>query len=344
MRACTAVCFLERRFPIAGHTPGVPLEILASGVCAVLSREIADKQRWPIRGGEHAIVVEDPCDIDELATGLLGVLCDEGAARAIAAAGAALVAPRDEHDLGRAYETILERAAGRRSRPAPACTPAAVRAFLTRHMPGTARLYADEIAEAVRHVAGRDAAANAAYRIAEALWADVPRNADDPRRPVLAYERDLFWLAVDCEGPSGLPMFPACAALLWHRAGAPVTGASVPVRSNWLRITYHPSDIDAVSRRVSAGDQRVVRCAGEPMPFLFHKRGDLSKRVFRVSDATVALIGLCDGSHTVDQIAARLADRGMAGREQVAHAIARLQREQVLAAMPGPTDPATCPA
>jgi glycosyltransferase involved in cell wall biosynthesis len=342
MRACTAVCFLERRFPIAAHTPNVPLEIMASGVCAVLSREIADKQRWSIHGGKHAIVVDDPSDIDELATALLGVFSDDVNVQAIAAAGAALVTSRDESDLGRAYETILKRAVDYRSRPAPVSTAAAVHAFLTKQMPGTARLFADEIAKAVHNVSEPGGPALVAYRVAESLWREESgRSIDDPRLHVLAYERELIWLAVDIESPSGVPMFPAPTAMLWHRDGAQGAGASIPVRSNWLRISRHPSDIEAVSRAVSAGDTQAARCAGEPVMFLFQKRGDLSKRVFRVGDATVALIDLCDGSNSVDQIAAKLADRAIAARQQVSHAIQRLVRDQVLAVIPGPPDTAT---
>ena len=40
IRACTAVCFLERDFPITFHAPTVPREVLACGTCLVLSGEI----------------------------------------------------------------------------------------------------------------------------------------------------------------------------------------------------------------------------------------------------------------------------------------------------------------
>jgi glycosyltransferase involved in cell wall biosynthesis len=342
LRACTAVCFLERHFPIAAHTPGVPLEIMASGVCAVLSREIADKQRWPVRSGEHAIVVQDPSDTAELTAALLAVVGDEAATRAIAARGAAAVTPRDEQDLGLAYETILERATGRRSRRAPEPAAAAALAFLTQQMPGTARLLAGEIAKAVHNAAGPGDPAQVANRAAELLWREEPgRSAGDLHRQVFAFERELLWLAVDTEGPSGLPMFGVSAALLWHRGGAPEADAAIPVRSNWLRISRHPPDIGAASAAAAAGDNAAAaaRCAGEHVAFLFQKRGDLSKRVFRVSDATVALIDLCDGSHSTGQIAAELAGRAVASGQQVRQAIQRLARDQVLALVPGDISP-----
>ena len=54
LRACTAVCVLENRFPIAIHQPATALEVLACGTCLVLSEEIRAKQ-WDKNGFNDAL-------------------------------------------------------------------------------------------------------------------------------------------------------------------------------------------------------------------------------------------------------------------------------------------------
>ena len=81
IRACTAVCFLERDFPISFHGPGIPKEILACGTCLILSQEIAAKQ-GPLGEnfihGENILLVDDPKEQVELAESLRFVNQDPG--------------------------------------------------------------------------------------------------------------------------------------------------------------------------------------------------------------------------------------------------------------------------
>ena len=69
LRSCTAVCVLERDFPIELHGPLTPREVLACGSCLVVSAEVAAKQTFsePLQNGKHALIVNDPRDHDELA-------------------------------------------------------------------------------------------------------------------------------------------------------------------------------------------------------------------------------------------------------------------------------------
>lgn len=62
IRACDAVCFLERGFPIEIHGPRVPREILACGTCLILSKEIAERQFYwhNIIDGTNAVIIDDP--------------------------------------------------------------------------------------------------------------------------------------------------------------------------------------------------------------------------------------------------------------------------------------------
>src|SRR6202008_1992939 len=68
IRACTAVCFLERHFPVEIHGPMIAREVLTCGTCLIVSKEIADKHvnREQLTSGVHLLVVTDPRDTDEL--------------------------------------------------------------------------------------------------------------------------------------------------------------------------------------------------------------------------------------------------------------------------------------
>ena len=86
IRACTAVCFLEREFPIAFHTPTVAAEVLACGTCLVLSGEIAAKQillKGRFDDGRNLLLVPNPRDHAGLARQLQTVIEDPGRARQI---------------------------------------------------------------------------------------------------------------------------------------------------------------------------------------------------------------------------------------------------------------------
>ena len=75
LRACTAVCFLERGFSIKAHAPGIPREVFACGTCLVLSHEIARKLPYQdqLRQGSNVFLV-DPLNTDELAATLKMVM------------------------------------------------------------------------------------------------------------------------------------------------------------------------------------------------------------------------------------------------------------------------------
>lgn len=84
IRVCRAVCFLERKFLITFHTPTVPREVLACGVCLVCSREIADKLSFTANVADWKnMVVVDPEDHDQLGAALQKLIEDESLARAI---------------------------------------------------------------------------------------------------------------------------------------------------------------------------------------------------------------------------------------------------------------------
>jgi glycosyltransferase involved in cell wall biosynthesis len=92
IRASRAVVMPENGFPVAGHSPILPREVLACGTCAIISGELKEKVAGgALVGGENAVVVE-PTDIEGFASKLSGVVRDEDAARRIGAHGHSLSA------------------------------------------------------------------------------------------------------------------------------------------------------------------------------------------------------------------------------------------------------------
>lgn len=88
IRACTAICFLERDFPISIHTPLIPLEVLSCGTCLVLSHEIAAKQpdHEQFQHGTNVFLV-DPLNHTELAATLRTILHNPFASQQIGREG-----------------------------------------------------------------------------------------------------------------------------------------------------------------------------------------------------------------------------------------------------------------
>jgi len=102
IRACTAVCFLEREFPIAAHTPTIPSEVIACGTCLIVSEEVARKQalaRSQLRNRSNAIVVSDPRDAAELSACLRFALEDRARANVIGMRGFDELSLGPSHDL-----------------------------------------------------------------------------------------------------------------------------------------------------------------------------------------------------------------------------------------------------
>lgn len=88
LRACTAICFLERDFPIPIHTPLIPQEVFSCGTCLVLSHEIAEKQSYReyLQHGANVFLV-DPHQHEELAAVLRTIVHNPTASQRIGIQG-----------------------------------------------------------------------------------------------------------------------------------------------------------------------------------------------------------------------------------------------------------------
>lgn len=110
LRRCHAVCYLNRDFPIEGHTPVIPLEVAACGTCLIISEEVRGKRVFNryLRDLQTCIAVRDPRDTPELASRLRLVLDDPVLATRIGASAHVALAASSDHDrFISGWETVL---------------------------------------------------------------------------------------------------------------------------------------------------------------------------------------------------------------------------------------------
>jgi hypothetical protein len=194
IRACTAVCFLERDFRVAIHGPVIAREVLGSGTCLIVSKEIANKQvnREQLESGVHLVVVTDPRDTDELTDALRRVVDDPGWARQIGKAGAeALAEPGGYQQFIVSWEGLLERyardadsVAGRESTSGPAARRLALEVAVPSLL-AYAETLAPAVVEQFLHNGGDCSLPGCALDFCAVLSESLPAVAQD-RRAVFA--------------------------------------------------------------------------------------------------------------------------------------------------------------
>jgi glycosyltransferase involved in cell wall biosynthesis len=69
----------ERDFPVVQHTPILAREILATGGCLILSRELYNKMRWLGISEDEQLLTVNPKNISEFRTALETALSDDRA-------------------------------------------------------------------------------------------------------------------------------------------------------------------------------------------------------------------------------------------------------------------------
>jgi glycosyltransferase involved in cell wall biosynthesis len=347
LRACTAVCFLERDFPVEIHTPGIPKEIMACGRCAVLSEEVARKQPFwqELQSGKYAMIVSDPRDTIALAATLEHVVADPAGALAAGKAAAFVVQPQAISDLAEAYEAIFTAAVtGAQSplgREANESVIGELLSVLRQHMPATFRVLDDADVEKLANESNARETERLALGDRALAYADViaahfatnpPKGVDNHvLREVIRFERDRLWLAVDTESERGLPSFPRVGPRTATARGRQVRFDSLhPVRSNWLRISEFALDAEAAERALLDCGPFESSTPGAHI-FAFQKRGSLKGRIFRISSATTQLIDMCDGTRTVAEIIELAQREHSASAEHIHEKLRRLTGERLLA-------------
>lgn len=345
LRACTAVCCLERRFPIAGHVPVRLRECFAVGAAVVASRELAAKEHRyaDFDDGTNVFLVENPEDDDELGGVLRRVVADPDRARSVGRRGIALAGEDEEALWVAAYEEALQRAAEpsprRRATPPERTGAEAFEPWIRRRLPLAAALLGPALRAALDDFCRRGGPGPAprravdrvrdTYRFAEFLVEQGPgRSALPDTADLFRYGQLLAWLGLDVEGVRGTSYFPSAPPPVGCPAEVPMVDLR-PVRSNYLRVARFEQDprprVRAVMGETTASDGGISD-AGGPVILAFHQQLDMSGRIFRLSSATAELLERCDGSRSVSELSCDLG----AAPSVVDAAVSRLSEEHLL--------------
>lgn len=333
IRAATAVCFLEHKFAIATHQPGVPRETLAAGTCLVVSGEIAAKQAFlsPARPGVDMIVVDDPTDIDELAQALGPIIDDPSYAETVGIAGAMLPGLCHEPELGAHYEQILRTAIT----PNVKRTSQNVQAGLLvrAHMPASAILLGDDFDLVCAKADPGDTVwlPERAHRIGQRLAVELADGALDEHADVVArFELDMLWLNLDLESETGTPYFPRRGNAGMSRSGRVSAEECFPVRSDLLLIRRYRDDLNHILTRLQGLPAPDPDPAGHEVTLLFVKRGSLRGKVLRVNETVLELLQSCDGRTSFADIVDKTARRRGSSSDVVRDWLALMVEERIV--------------
>ncbi|MDI6103349.1 glycosyltransferase [Actinoplanes sp. NEAU-A12] len=321
IRACTAVCFLERDFPVVIHGPIVPREVLACGTCLVLSGEIAAKQRrTDLVHGENVLLVDDPKNREDLAATLRRVITRPAEAAAIGARAAGLPDGDTDHSrYVRSWEKILLEVL---NGVPPAARPADAAMDLL--PPGLVARIDPDLRPSPRE-SDITTAIDLCERAAERLGERPPDARRDTLIEALRYQRARLRARHHPARRDG-PPFPAVDALGGLSVTAEAVGALRPIRGNHLWIETFERPVAELLTRWSAGvDGETV--APEPSTVLFLRRPNLSPCELAINDETRRLVDVCDGSRTTSEVLAALPE---AAPEAVLAALGRLYTASVI--------------
>lgn len=317
IRACTAVCFLERNFPVAIHGPIVAREVLLCGSCLFVSKEIADKQvdRERLATGVHLLVVTDPHDIDELTDALRTVLDDPARARQIGTAGAEAVVESGGYErFVDSWEGLIERYARHADRGAgdgsPA-GPAARRLALEVAVPSLLA-YAERIGPAIveqfLNEGGDSSLPGCALEFCSTVKESLPAAVARERRAVFAeaLRHTVARLRVGFDVAGAPPPFAVADDL--HDRGFSLSEAAelYPVRSNSVVVEEFEYDVSGVFGAVRPGeattDDPLNGAEARRCLVLFGRTVNLVPCELEVNLVTVALLEACDGRRTTEEV------------------------------------------
>jgi glycosyltransferase involved in cell wall biosynthesis len=317
IRACTAVCFLERGFRVAIHGPMVAREVLACGSCLIVSKEIADKQ-WnheQLASGVHLLVVTDPRDTDELTECLRTVVDDPASARQIGTAAAEAVAQPGAYErFVVSWEGLVERYSQRSTSAAgqgPPSGPAARRLALEVAVPSLlayAQTMRPSIVDRFIGNGGDAGLPGCALDFCSILGHSLPAALAEERRAVFAealrYTAARLRVGFDVAGAP--PPF-AVADELHDRAFSLSDAAELyPVRGNSVAVEefdYDVSSVFGVARpSETTEDDPLTRAEARHCLVLFHRTVNLVPCELEVNPVVVALLELCDGHRTTEEV------------------------------------------
>jgi glycosyltransferase involved in cell wall biosynthesis len=332
IRSCTAVCFLERDFPVKGHAPTLPTEILACGSCLILSGEIAARQGYAgqLVPGENVLVVPDPQRHDELAAALRQVIQAPERAAEIGRRGAELQTGSQEHrvvvaEYERIFEDVLRRRRGEPSafsRKERGITASRSESVLVLS-PAVSQVLGKPGAEAAVHawLRGRPEAEGNPVEDALEFCRHLREQAgSDPAQATLRdaarFTEMSLWLSKfdEQEARAGLfnrldavPLTPGVSL------GTSLLGLA-PLRGNWLKIGRFrslPPGIPGLEEAPADGEQLIV----------FNKQPNMRGHHFRVNAWTAELLERCTGTETVEELVRHFQRQSGQPREKVTQGV-----------------------
>ncbi len=333
LRACTAVCFLERDFPITFHGPQIPTEVLACGTCLILSGEIAAKQpgRRRFVDGVNVLIVDDPKEHAELSSQLSRVITDPAKAKDIGLEGHKLYSESKARMLkssrtyiGEFEEKLIKVRDNRKLQKSNLLDSREVSESirgeqLKKRLPGTSVLLQDEWDELIRQYARqqRDSSDNQfsdAVSFCDFLTTLFRESTNHNKYldDVLRYERihNLLLMDIEREPPTRLKGFAERNPN--GRSPGSMRKTFDEIRSfKFLKnrgVYIEPFDYDL---------RRLMECLrrGEPPQSLskvktfivFKKELNFVNQELEISETTKYLLDLCDGNHTLEGIVSKIA-------------------------------------
>lgn len=317
IKACTAVCFLERDFPIEIHGPMVPREVLACATCLILSSQIAGKQFGgdSLVPGENLIVVNDPKNHDELAEKIRRVLTHPGEADAIGMKGAMTpLARQDYAQFISGWEQILSRVTAKplnRSRQhedkrveisflnyiAPR-----LRSLLERKHAGLIREFVASSTESDPLIA-----AVGFCTFAEGRLGSEPADSENLKfLDAIRYQKARLRAAFDRLDGAG-PPFAVLDRLAGQRVSEESAGQLRPLCGRSAEILTFSFDITPLladgAAMLEVPEPELDAIPPQRMYVLFQRTANLIPKELRINGSTCELLARCDGASTTNEVA-----------------------------------------
>jgi glycosyltransferase involved in cell wall biosynthesis len=311
LRSCLAVCCLEQDFPIVFHTPVIAREVLTCGQCLVASTEVIRKLPDHVRlpDGYGCVAIQDVQDIGSLSERLGAIVQDPEpiasvAARGRAFAGALQVNAKASGTLDELLRNVARRRSRRKRSSAPPAGVKNLRFPVAQAVARTNR--SDREAEPASIDLAR---AREVLKLAERLI----ERGDERMRPVAAAIRIEIALA-EAELPAPADAVPAAGERetegddplfrLRGRRWGLVDGELAtlcPVSHPSLRIiTFDATELaeqQTKGRRLKPSPRNIVA---------FAQANAERREQLLISDISVRILKLSDGTVTAQEIAARL--------------------------------------
>jgi len=280
-------------------------EVLAAGICLVISRELAKKQPSHKRfvSGENVVIIDDPKDVESLSKSLGELAREPELPKAIGAAGLRIPDLVSERELAESYEVVFQHILNQEPDQPEVCQgqPTFYDPLdqLRNALPATAVLLGD----AFRIAAGESSAVTgpaAIYESADRVSSWIMEHAetiDAATLQIVDFERNSLWTRTDLETEPSLLRFPLRTARAMRLSDVRSLRNCFPVRSRWIRIGHYRPDVADVISAVRRGREMPPACE-TVVPFLFVKKGDLMGTILRVTDEVLSMLALCDGQRS----------------------------------------------